>query len=555
MSSDKRIQDGLGMKLAVVAGAVLALCASASANAQVVKDAYSGLEKMELLTTELGLDTNGASGPVRPVSGPFVLGFEGPSQYNAAAFARNFIPPDTMGAVGRTQFVTTANGVYGVYDKSTGANLALYKDTSFWASAGQTGTNGDSRILYNAAASRWIALSFGNSVSDIQIAVSNTDNALGTWQSTKFTGFAGGTADYPTLAMDKNAVYIGTNNFGSTGSFQGTTLNVIPLNSLFNSGAPTVANSKSFVTPYDPNSTSNADRGYAIQGVNSRTASSSGTIVTNSLFVGDNLTYKVNGLTANSAGGASLGAAQLLGVNALNDAGAGRQPNALNPRVIDALDQRIGSSVYEANGKIYSVQTVDGGTDYARVRYTVIDAGTNAILDQGDLGSGSFDYYQGSIAVNSHGSVVIGFDRSGSQTADLNGDGLADGNVTFMAQTFWADAAGKLHATSNELTLKVSLTSDYHNGSLFGQPAAGRQRWGDYSQVTLDPTDENTFWAIGEFAREYNNDAGGHPGGSGGSRWGTFVAEITTPVPEVSTYAMMLAGLASMGALMRRRRA
>jgi hypothetical protein len=550
-----RNQAGLGVKLAVVASAVLTLFASASAEAQVVKDAYSGLEKMELLTTELGLDTNGASSPVRPVSGPFVLGFEGPSQYDAASFSRNFIPPDTMGAVGRTQFVTTANGVYGVYDKATGANLALYKDTSFWASAGQTGANGDSRILYNAAASRWIALSFGGSVSDIQIAVSNTDNAMGTWQSTKFTGFAGGTADYPTLAMDKNAVYIGTNNFGSTGSFQGTTLNVIPLNSLFNSGAPTVANSKSFVTPSDPNSTSNSDRGYAIQGVNSRTASSSGTIVTNSLFVGDNLTYKVNGLTPNSAGGASLGSAQLLGVTALNDAGAGRQPNALNPRVIDALDQRIGSSVYEANGKIYSVQTVDGGTDYARVRYTVIDAGTNAILDQGDLGSGSFDYYQGSIAVNSHGSVVIGFDRSGSQTADLNGDGLADGNVTFMAQTFWADAAGKLHATSNELTLKVSLTSDYHNGSLFGQPAAGRQRWGDYSQVTLDPTDENTFWAIGEFAREYNNDAGGHPGGSGGSRWGTFVAEITTPVPEVSTYAMMLAGLASMGALMRRRRA
>jgi hypothetical protein len=151
--------------------------------------------------------------------------------------------------------------------------------------------------------------------------------------------------------------------------------------------------------------------------------------------------------------------------------------------------------------------------------------------------------------------VVIGFDRSGSQTTDQNGDGLPDGRVTFMAQTFWVDAAGKLHASSDQMVLKVSLTDDYHNGSLDGQVATGRQRWGDYSQVTLDPNDSNTFWAIGEFAREYNNTNGGHPGGSGGSRWGTFIAEITTPVPEVSTYAMMLFGLSAVGAMVRRRRA
>ena len=64
----------------------------------------------------------------------------------------------------------------------------------------------------------------------------------------------GATADYPTLALDGNAVYIGTNNFapasaGGTNSFRGTTLNVIPLDSVFNAGAPTVANMKQFVTP------------------------------------------------------------------------------------------------------------------------------------------------------------------------------------------------------------------------------------------------------------------------------------------------------------------
>ena len=72
--------------------------------------------------------------------------------------------------------------------------------------------------------------------------------------------------------------------------------------------------------------------------------------------------------------------------------------------------------------------------------------------------------------------------------------------------------------------------------------------------MTIDPNNANRFWAIGEFAREYNNAAGGHPGGTGGSRWGTYVAEIQVAVPEPSTYAMMLAGYGVVGALGARRR-
>lgn len=544
-----------------VAGAAAMLAVSQGALAQTLKDSYSEFEAREFLSSDPASDLNGTSAPVRNASGPFVFGFEGPSQYNAASFGRNFIPPDTMGAVGLTQYVSTTNGAYGVFDKATGANLSMVADTTFWANAGQTGANGDSRILYNATANRWIAVSFASSVSQLQIAVSNSSDALGGWQSVKFTGFAGGTADYPTLAMDNNAVYIGTNNFKvgcnpgntSANAYCGTSLNVIPLNSLFSAGAPSVTNMKTFVTPYTYGTGNDQDFGFAIQGVNSKSTGSTGKVVANSAFYADNLGYQVNGLTPDSATAATLSPITYMNVNTLADAGPARQPATItaNQRVIDALDQRISSSVFEAQGKIFTVQTVDGGSDYARVRYTVVDANTFAVLDQGDLGTGSFDYFQGSIAVNDQGRVVIAYDRSGLQTSDLNNDGLPDGNVSFMAQTFWVDSAGKLHATSDEMLLKVSLTNDYHNGGLDGQPASGRQRWGDYSQVTIDPTDPNTFWAIGEFAREYNDAANGHPGGTGGSRWGTYIAEIAAPVPEPGTVAMMLAGLGIVGAAAR----
>ena len=128
-----------------------------------------------------------------------------------------------------------------------------------------------------------------------------------------------------------------------------------------------------------------------------------------------------------------------------------------------------------------------------------------------------------------------------------------DGNVSFMGRTFETTAAGKLVASSDETLFKVSLTDDYHNGSLYGQPAAGRQRWGDYSQVSVDPENEHNFYMIGQFAREYNLPEFVHPGGTGGSRWGTWIAVMTAPVPEPGTWAMMVLGLGVVGAMAARR--
>ena len=184
-----------------------------------------------------------------------------------------------------------------------------------------------------------------------------------------------------------------------------------------------------------------------------------------------------------------------------------------------------------------------------RVRYTVLDANTLTILSEGNIGQAGYDYYQGSIAVNSFGEVVIGYNRSGLDAVT--------GKISFMGQSFATGVNGELIARSGELLLKESLVDDYHNGSLFGQAAVGRQRWGDYSQVSVDPTDPHQFYLIGEFAREYNNAAGGHPGGTGGSRWGTWVAVIdasVVAVPEPSTYGLMFLGLGAVGLMANRRR-
>jgi len=538
----------LSKSLPLIALCAVAYAPTAASAAPTIKSYFEFKQpKMITIPGDLSLDSGGASAPVSNVSSTYTLGFEGISQYDGASFGRNFIPPDTMGAVGRTQYFETSNGAYAVFDKYTGQRLSLVSDVAFWAAAGQTGANGDSRVMYNAAAGRWIAISFGASTADIQIAISDTDNALGSWQSTKFTGFAGGVADYPTLALDNNAVYIGTNNF--TSSFQGTTLNVIPLNSLFGNGAPSVTGMKQFSTAFPGTF---EDRGFALQGVNSTTAGSTGKVLAASLFNYDSLGFTVNNLTSTDESGATLGAVNYLGQAAFQSPGPGRQPSvaiAANQRVIATLDERISSSVYEVNGRIYMVNTVDDlsdGLDESRVRYTILDANTFAILDEGNIGEAGYDYYQGSIAVNEFGEVAIGYNRSGLDPTT--------GKISFMAQLFRTMADGSLQSMGSEMLLKESLVDDYHNGSLFGQAAAGRQRWGDYSQVSVDPSNAHNFYLIGQFAREYNNAAGGHPGGTGGSRWGTFIAVLTTPVPEPETWAMMVFGFGFMGYAMRRRR-
>ena len=549
----------LSKSLPLVALCAVAYAPTAASAAPTIKSYFEFKQpKMITIPGDVSLDVNGESAPVSNVSSTFTLGFEGISQYDGASFGRNFIPPDTMGAVGRSQYMETSNGAYAVFDKYNGTRLSLVSDVAFWAAAGQTGANGDSRVMYNAAASRWVVVSFGANTKDLQIAISDTDNALGGWQSVKFEGYGGfgfgAVADYPTLALDTNAVYIGTNNFapasaGGGNSFRGTTLNVIPLDSLFGAGAPTVTGIKQFVTDFPGTF---EDRGFALQGVNSTNAGSSGTVLAASLFEFDSLGFKVNNLTSSDATAGTLGAASYLGQSAFTSPGKARQPSvaiAANQRVIDALDERISSSVYEVNGRIYMVHTVNDaldGRDETRVRYTVLDANTFAILAEGNIGEAGYDYYQGSIAVNEFGEVAIGYNRSGLDPTT--------GKISFLAQLFRTMSDGTLQSMGAEMPLKESLTDDYHNGSIFGQAARGRQRWGDYSQVSVDPSNAHNFYLIGQFAREYNLPEFGHPGGTGGSRWGTFIAVLTTPVPEPQTWAMMVFGFGLMGYAMRRRR-
>ena len=125
----------LSKSLPLIALCAVAYAPTAASAAPTIKS-YFEFKKPKMITIpgDLSLDSGGASAPVSNVSSTYTLGFEGISQYDGASFGRNFIPPDTMGAVGRTQYFETSNGAYAVFDKYTGQRLSLVSDVAFWNS-------------------------------------------------------------------------------------------------------------------------------------------------------------------------------------------------------------------------------------------------------------------------------------------------------------------------------------------------------------------------------------------------------------------------------------
>lgn len=483
---------------------------------------------------------------VAPIANATVLtvrGFEGTSQLDNCALGQCFRPPDTMGAVGTTQFLETSNGSVTVYDKASGAVLSRVSMDTFWTAAGQSTAGGDQRVLFDHYTNRWIAIGFGATGNVINIGVSTSADALGAWKSTAITALPSGTADYPTLGMDSKGVYIGTNNF--TPGFSGTNLFVIPKSSLFGGVAPTTTDMSTFNTPLVA-----GDKGFAIQAAVKwdGNATNTASVIADSRDLNAQVFYKISGV---DGPGATQGATTVIAGSAYDVANRGRQPDG--SRTVDTLSPRISANSVQVGDKLYSVATVKsavvGGFSYADIRWTVVDANTGVLLSSGRIDDGDYDYFEGSIAVNEFGAAVIGYNRSGWQTSDLNGDGKADGNISFLTRAFTVGAMGALTQDGAEMLLRVSDVSDYHcttTGS-----TACRERWGDFSAVTIDPNDHTKFWAIGEYAAPWSVI----PGFTTSPRaiWHTYIAEITT-VPEPSTYILMLFGLALLTSSAKRRR-
>jgi hypothetical protein len=134
----------------------------------------------------------------------------------------NCAPPDTDGEVGATQYVQIVNEGYQVFDKTTGASLlGPASIESVWTGFGgvcQTAGEGDPVMLYDQIANRWLISQFANGLHDECIAVSTSSDATGTWNRYDFPLGTNALFDYPKIAVWPDAYYMTMNVFNSSGT-------------------------------------------------------------------------------------------------------------------------------------------------------------------------------------------------------------------------------------------------------------------------------------------------------------------------------------------------
>jgi hypothetical protein len=153
------------------------------------------------------------------------LSFEGQAaQDTFNAIGTAYVPPDTNGAPGLTQYVQIVNVTIGIYDKGTGALLmtpaAIHTIwTGFGGPCELAGDGGDPVVLFDHLANRWLVtqLQYDSTGNEQCMAVSTTADATGTYNRYEYDYGAVNFPDYPKYGVWPDAYYNTANIFAGKG--------------------------------------------------------------------------------------------------------------------------------------------------------------------------------------------------------------------------------------------------------------------------------------------------------------------------------------------------
>ena len=425
-------------------------------------------------------------------------------------------PPDSMGAAGPTQFILAVNGRIRSFNKQTGAaDGAVNADMDIFFQSVMTppvGSNftSDPRIRYDRFTRRWFVTiidvpgTAGALPNRIMLGVSDGPiiTASTVWTFFQFqhdlvapAGDSGKFADYPTLAVDANALYMGVNIFGTRGhgAFSDTTAFVIRKSSVLGAGPIVVTVFRGLVRkvqgiqtgPYTPQGVDNPDpnaaEGYFI-GVDAglygrlalRRVSNPGGTPTLSGNISITIPLNGNTITVPHLG---------------NTGGTAGNIDGLDYRLIMA-QMRNGHLWTCANIAVNSSGAPDGTDTRMGMRWyefaNLATAQTPTLVQSGtvyDPSASGRSYWMGAINVSGQGHAAMGF-----SVASAN-DRINAGFVARLAQ----DSQG----TVREPVLYTASTSGYNPPNDPGG-IEGR-RWGDYSYTCVDPNDDMSFWTVQQF--------------------------------------------------------
>ena len=417
---------------------------------------------------------------------PITLGFNEDGMDGQAA--GGVIPPDTNGAVGDKQFFLITNFAFQIFDKATGKSetqVALIHQ--IWNGfGGQCGTEdgGDPVVLYDKLANRWMVEQLEYFSSDqVCVAVSQTDDATGKYNLYAFT-WTTGLPDYPKLSVWPDAYYLAVNNFGS-GQGEPCALNRTKM----------LAGKTASIICFTP---SNTDAGYLPSDMDGATAPPSGEPNHYVELGNSNTTIKEYDFhvdfvhpkksTFKGPNTITVPAYQQLcgggGGACIPEPSGGGELDAIGDRMMFRNAYRNFGD-HEAMVFSHSVAPGKGSTAVAAMRWYELRAtpgGSFSLYQAGTYQNTKDNYWMGSAAMDKAGNMALGFSVD---------------NSTNLDPSIWL--TGRL---SGDPLNKLRATKVVHKGT---QVQGQVNRWGDYSSMSVDPTDDCTMW----YTQEYVNQNGG----------------------------------------------
>jgi hypothetical protein len=397
----------------------------------------------------------------------------------------NCIPPDTNGEVGETQYVQIVNEGFQVFDKATGDSVyGPVAIATLWQGFGgvcERDALGDPVVLYDQLANRWLLSQFAgtNVPTDECIAVSQTGDATGAYY--RYGYHLGPTFfDYPHLGVWPDAYYMAMNVFDSQGDaylgpqpfafdraamLSGSPGTVITFRPLARSlGAFLPADLDGSILP--PASAPNPF--LAAAGAPDwplyRFHVDFATPTDSTFDLAGNLTPVA--FTALCPGNQNCVPQLGSGTN-LDGIGDREMFRSAYRRFPDGHEALVGNRAVTSAG-------------VAGIRWWEIanaTTGTPAFVQESTYQPDNTWRWMGSIAMDKDGNLALGFNAS---SAAIHPQIRYAGRLA-------SDPPGEL--ALGEATLLAGQGS---------QTSAGH-RWGDYSDLTIDPSDDCTFWYTQEY--------------------------------------------------------
>jgi hypothetical protein len=428
--------------------------------------------------------------PVVPSMPSPLVSFEGVSNIYG------YLPPDTNGDVGPNHYIQWVNVSFAIWDKSGALLYGPADGDTLWQGFGgacEGNNHGDPIVLYDHLADRWFMSQFAlpnfpNGPFYQCIAVSATGDPLGSWYRYQYSFTK--MNDYPKFGVWQDGYYMSINQFNAgIGNWGGAGVAAFERDKML-AGQPAgmiyfdlygvnpnyggllpadldgpapPAGAPNVFTQFDDDAWGSPTDRLAVWEFHVDWATPA------------NSTFGLSGNPNSSLNTASFDS-DLCGYarNCIPQPG-GSALDAISDRLMYRLQYRN----FGDHQAMVVNHTVDAGANHAGVRwYELRNTGAGwAIYQQGTYAPDADHRWMGSAAMDAAGNIAVGYSvSSGSTYPSIRYAGrLVSDPLDSLAQ--------------GETTLIAGGGVQQHSSG----------RWGDYSMMAVDPTDDCTFWYTQEY--------------------------------------------------------